>query len=181
MGSFFGFPPLKSSRPLDGIIRAARVEGIPSPQLVRKTVNRFGISDGLYNHMGRPGYISFTFPSVDILQHNTLDPVGRQLERRCSCNVLLAVWKIKHLAKTANSSLTWVAAITVLRIVATLAFIKLIRRIIGKPAGKVSCGEVLSLLLAARCLGSYGTTLSQAHTCQWSDEMLTLLVKGCYI
>jgi hypothetical protein len=36
MGPFFGFPPLKISRPLHKIIRAERVEGIR--QLVRKTV-----------------------------------------------------------------------------------------------------------------------------------------------
>jgi len=62
MGPLFGLPPLKGSRPLHKIIRAERVEG--TPQLVRKTVNPFGIASPAYsldNHVGTDGYIHLAF------------------------------------------------------------------------------------------------------------------------
>jgi hypothetical protein len=62
MGPFFGFPPLKISRPLHKIIRVERVEGIP--QLVRKTVNRFvylRLQIGSDDHTGTDGYIYLAF------------------------------------------------------------------------------------------------------------------------
>jgi hypothetical protein len=55
MGPFFGFPPLKISRPLHKIIRVERVEAIR--QLVRKAVNQFSPLDSSDNHTGTDGYL----------------------------------------------------------------------------------------------------------------------------
>jgi hypothetical protein len=71
MGHFFGFPPLKSSRPLDSL----QVDSEGVPQLARETVNQF-LSLRLrivrIIVLGRTIH-PFSFSSLDILRHNTLD------------------------------------------------------------------------------------------------------------
>jgi hypothetical protein len=91
MGPFFGFPPLKSSRPLHKIIRVQRVEGGHIPQLVRKTVDQFVISsssDSSDNHTGTNRYFHLAFLQLTllntILSESLVGQRGSQVQRPAS-------------------------------------------------------------------------------------------------